>query len=295
MDCFSLLRARMNGLWLERDFSFAAHTSIGCGGIAAACARPADAAELCKLLAFLGREAVPYCFLGAGNNVLPADGFFDGVVICFSRMNGIASDGLGIVCGAGVSAGKLLRFAEERGIGGLEFLTGIPASVGGAAVMNAGVREGHLADVVFTVTGIQNGEIREFSREECKFSEKYSIFQGGIAVTGVYLRGTRSTAEEIRKKRQDFSEKRKRLPKGKSMGCVFVNPAGMSAGALIEDCGLKGLRVGNAYVSEAHANFIINGGAASAEIEALISMVKERVFRKTGILLREEIKRIPNP
>ena len=263
----------MNGLWLERDFSFAAHTSIGCGGIAAACARPADAAELCKLLALLGREAVPYCFLGAGNNVLPADGFFDGVVICFSRMNGIASDGLGIVCGAGVSAGKLLRFAEERGIGGLEFLTGIPASVGGAAVMNAGVREGHLADVVSTVTGIQ----------------------GGIAVTGVCLRGTRSTPEEIRKKRQAFSEKRKRLPKGKSMGCVFVNPAGMSAGALIEDCGLKGLRVGNAYVSEAHANFIINGGAASAEIEALISMVKERVFRQTGILLREEIKRVPNP
>ena len=101
--------------------------------------------------------------------------------------------------------------------------------------------------------------------------------------------------EEIRKKRQAFSEKRKRLPKGKSMGCVFVNPAGMSAGALIEDCGLKGLRVGNAYVSEAHANFIINGGAASAEIEALISMVKERVFRQTGILLREEIKRVPNP
>ncbi len=293
MDIEKFLGDRIHGLDTEANFSFARHTTIGCGGMAAVCAYPKTEEELIALLALLKRRGIPYCFLGVGANVLPADGRFEGVIVRFTRFSALSAQGTDIFCGAGVTAGALLRFAQARGIGGLEFLTGIPASLGGAVVMNAGVKEGHLSDVVHSVAAVEGGKARIFRLNECGFSEKYSVFQSGIAVTGVLLKGRPASQAEIAEKRGYFRAKRARLPKGRSMGCVFVNPEGGFAGELIDRSGCKGLSVGGAFVSEEHANFIINGGATSADIAKLIDLVKERVFAETGIRLREEIMRLP--
>ena len=293
MDIFALLRDCFPDLCLEQDFSFARHTTIGCGGRAAVCASPASEEELAALLAWLAKRSIPYCFLGAGANVLPRDGDFDGVVVRFSRMNSLEeADGM-IAAGAGVTGGALLRFAGAHRLGGLEFLTGIPTTVGGAVTMNAGVASGHLGDIVERVVGVEKGKLRVFSRAECRFSEKTSVFQEGIAVAKAYLRTEPSDEEAIRARMACFREKRKHLPKGRSMGCVFVNPEGRSAGAVIDSCGLKGLSVGGARVSEIHANFILNEGGTAEDISILIATVKKRVFERTGILLREEVRRIP--
>ncbi len=288
------LKERFPRLQAGEYFDFARHTTIGCGGTAAAWASPKDGEELALLMDFLKREHIPCCFLGAGANVLPQDGLFDGVVIRFDRMRELRADGTAVRVGAGVTGGRLLKELEARTLAGAEFLTGIPMTVGGGAAMNAGVKEGHIGDLVESVTCVEAGRTFVLTNAECRFSEKDSIFlQDRLAVVAVKLRLKKSFPEEIARRRCYFRLKRSSLPKGRSMGCVFVNPEGMSAGALIDGCGLKGASVGGARVSELHANFIINEGATSSEISALIALVKRRVYEERGILLREEIRRLP--
>lgn len=293
MDIRKFLKDSFPSLPFEEDFSFARHTTIGCGGTAAAAVSPSDGAELAALLSCLEKFGIPYCFLGAGANVLPSEGVFEGVVVRFGRMNALTREGRTISAGAGVTGGALLRFARQNGLGGLEFLSGIPMTVGGAAVMNAGVRGKHMSDVVCEVTAVRKGRTETFSAADCLFSEKRSVFQSGIAVAGVKFACRPSSEEEILSGSARYRALRRRLPKGRSMGCVFVNPEGRSAGEIIEACGFKGYSAGGARVSEAHANFILNEGAGSAEISALIEEIKTSVFERTGILLAEEIKRIP--
>lgn len=293
MEIFALLRGCFPALTMERNFSFARHTTIGCGGIAEVCAFPKDADELIALLAFLEEERIARCFLGAGANVLPSDGPFCGAVIRFSRMNKIVCEGNRLIAGAGTTGGTLLRAAAGCGLKGLHFLTGIPMTVGGAAVMNAGVAGRHISDVLIWAEGIEGGKIRRFSREECLFSEKQSLFQSGIALTRVCLAGEPAGEREIAAEREFYRQKRRGLPRGRSMGCVFVNPENGHAGALIDRCGLKGMRIGGARVSEQHANFILSDGGTAADVARLIAFVRGEVYRRTGILLREEIRRIP--
>ncbi len=287
------MRERIGGVRFEEDFSFARHTTIGCGGRAALAAYPLDAERVCALLLYLERERIPHCLLGAGANVLPADGDFDGVVVRFSALNELRADGTAIYAGAGVTGGALCRFARAKALGGFEPLTGIPLTVGGGIAMNAGVREGHFSDLAERVFAVENGILRTFGRADCAFAEKESVFQGGLAIVGAILRGERRPSAEIEARTAHFRAARAHLPHGRSMGCVFVNPAGDSAGRLIEHCGLKGCAVGGARVSEIHANFILNEGGTSRDVSELIGLVKERVRDKTGILLREEIRRIP--
>lgn len=295
MELCTRIQDRFPSAAVQGDFSFARHTTIGTGGIAAAAVFPRSGHELAELLTWLQEEDIPHCLLGAGANVLAADAPFQGVVIKFSRMMDIAllSDG-NILAQAGVTGGALLRFAAGRGRGGLEMLSGIPMTVGGAVAMNAGVSEGHIGDFVVRVTAVCNGKLTELNEQECRFSQKDSIFlRKKCAVVSVMLRTRACYSDEIARRRCYFLKKREHLPKGRSMGCVFVNPPEGSAGALIEACGLKGMRVGDAYVSLQHANFIINEGRSSRDIDCLIRLVSERVKRRTGIRLREEIQRLP--
>lgn len=293
MEHFAELSARFPKIAWEREFSLSKHTTIGCGGTAALAASPRDTESAAELLAYLARSGVPHYFLGAGANVLPADGRFDGVVVRFHALKTLYLDGETVYAGAGVTGGALLRFAEENRIGGFEPFTGIPMSVGGGITMNAGVDGGHFSDVTLGVVGIERGRIRSFTLRDCAFSEKYSLFQSGIAVTGVYLKGERSSPQRIAERREEFRKRRAHLPGGRSMGCVFVNPEGDSAGRLIEQCGLKGARSGGAVVSEKHANFILNEGGTAADVSALIALIKREVHRQTGIVLQEEIRRLP--
>ncbi len=293
MEHFAELCARFPKVVWEREFSFARHTTIGCGGTASLAASPADLETAAELIAYLRRSHIPHCFLGAGANVLPADGRFEGVVVRFCRLKTLYADGETIYAGAGVTGGALLRFAEANGLGGLECFTGIPMTVGGGVTMNAGVAEGHFSDVVTGVVGVREGRIAVFSRRDCAFSEKTSIFGNGTAVIGAYLKGSASSPQEIAERRAHFRAARAHLPRGRSMGCVFVNPEGDFAGRLIAQCGLKGTRVGGAVVSCGHGNFILNEGGTSADVSALIALIREEVLRQTGILLREEIRRLP--
>ena len=294
MTAAGYLRAHFPRLKAGERFDFARHTSIGCGGTAAAWACPSDGEELASLLALCERERIPYCFLGAGANVLPQDGLFDGVVIRFRGFRKLEAEGCIVRVGAGVTGGRLLRFARENCLAGAEFLTGIPMTVGGAVAMNAGVKEGHIGDLVSGVVCAVPGRVFALSSEACRFGEKDSIFlREKIAVIGGELKFKYSFPDEIERRRCYFRLKRASLPKGRSMGCVFVNPEEESAGALIERCGLKGVRIGGARVSEIHANFILNDGGSSADVSALIALVKERVKRETGVVLREEVRRLP--
>lgn len=293
MELFTRLKERFPRLECECNFRFARHTTIGCGGIAAVAAYPSCAEETAELLAWLGRERIPYCFLGAGANVLPSDGVFDGVVVRFCRLNALGADGAEVFSGAGVTGGAFLSFAEHGGIGGFSPFSGIPMTIGGGTAMNAGVRELHFSDVVQRVLCVESGRLRILEREDCAFREKDSLFLHGIAVVGVWMRGKLSHPADIARESCYFRARRSRLPKGRSMGCTFVNPAGISAGELIERCGLKGARRGGAVVSGQHANFILNEGASGSDVAALIAFVKEQVEKQTGIALREEIRRIP--
>lgn len=293
MHLASRLRGKFPRLALTEDFSFARHTTIGCGGSAAAAAMPACLEETAQLLTFLERERIPYCYLGAGANVLPAEGRFEGVVVRFCNMNTLYADGTSLYAGAGVTGGRLLAFAAANAIGGFEPFSGIPTSVGGGITMNAGVKELHFGDVTERVIAAERGKIYTLSQSECRFSEKSSLFQQGIAVLGAYFTGKRSDARTIAARACDFRRRRAGLPKGRSMGCAFVNPPDRSAGELIEKCGLKNTRVGGARVSEIHANFILNEGGTADDILALAELVKARVYMQTGITLREEFRRIP--
>ncbi len=274
----------------ERIF-FSRCTTIGCGGESVSVS-PSDAEEAVAVLNFLKRERIPHAFLGAGANTLLPDGRHEAVLVRSDLLKGLVLSGNTLYAGAGVTGGALIRFALTHGIGGFEPFIGIPMTVGGACVMNAGVRERHLSDVALRVLAVRGGRIESFSPETCRFDEKESIFQEGIFVVGVLLRAERAPQEIIRKRCGEFLARRASLPKGHSMGCVFVNPKEMGAGQLIDRCGLKGMRCGGAFVSDKHANFIINEGTSSADVAALIDGVKAEVRKKTGIVLREEVRRL---
>ncbi len=293
MDFFAVFAERFPESSLEREFSFAAHTTIGCGGKAAVAASPASTEECAEMLSFLKTCGIPYCFLGAGANVLPSDEDFDGIVFRFHRLNRLYCMGATVYAGAGVSGSGLVSFAREQDLSGFEKFAGIPMTVGGGIAMNAGIADGHFSDLVERVVGIEQGKIRTFTLAECDYAEKHSVFLSGIAVTGAYLRGCESFREQIDSNLCYYRKRREHLPKGRSMGCTFVNPDGKSAGELIDRCGLKGIRIGGARVSERHANFIINEGGTANDVARLIETIKREVEAQTGIILREEIQRLP--
>lgn len=294
MELADKLISRFPTLAAERNFFFKTHTTIGCGGYAAVALSPASEEEAAELLLYLSREGIPHCYLGAGANVLPSEKFYEGVVVRFGRLNALRTNETVIYAGAGVTGGRLCRFARERDLSGLEFLTGIPMTAGGAVAMNAGVAEGHISDCAVRVLAIEKGKLKTLEARDCAFRTKSSIFlREKIAVVGIYLKTAYAQNEQILRNTCYFQGKRAHLPKGRSMGCVFVNPEAGSAGKLIEECGLKGHTVGGAHVSTVHANFIINEGGSADDISELVAFVKDTVHKQTGILLREEIRRIP--
>jgi UDP-N-acetylmuramate dehydrogenase len=276
----------------EKDFSFADHTTIGVGGRASAFF-PQTVKELTTLSGVLERCAFPYFVLGGGSNILPQDGDYEHTVIVPKAFDGVVCEGERLTAECGVTAGKLLAVCVEKGLSGLEFLAGIPAQVGGLVCMNAGTRAGHIADVTESVTFLRGKKFVTYTKEQCCFGEKESIFGHERAIVlSVRFRLRRTTSEKVREEIARMAKMRSGQPKGKSMGCVFQNPyPSLSAGALIDACGCKGWKQGGAVVSSMHANFILNeNNATSADIKTLIGRVKNHVYQTTGILLREEIR-----
>lgn len=278
-------------IYTETPFDFTKHSTIGCGGFAQTAYYPQTEQEAVYLLSVLKKEWVA---VGNLSNVLPSDVGTNCAVVCTKKMTEIQESADGVFVSAGVTSGALLRYMKGVGYTGAEFFAGIPCTLGGMLYMNGGVGGRYVADIVKTVRVIRNGVAVDLTVEECEYSYKNSAFmRTNDFILGALLRLEKSDKQTIEEEIRRWLAKRAHLPKGKSMGCVFKNPQGVSAGALIEGAGFKGVRVGGAKVSELHANFIINDKDATAEeIYALIQKIKTAVYEKYGVRLEEEIRYI---
>ncbi|MBQ8374601.1 MAG: UDP-N-acetylmuramate dehydrogenase [Clostridia bacterium] len=272
------------------EYEFKKGSTIGCGGVVNA-VFPRSFTELIEVVDWCEEKQKRYCVLGNASNVLPPEAQSDTLFIFTKRLVG-ATFGKTPLVYAGMTAGAFLKECEAHGKSGAEFLAGVPCTMGGAAYMNAGAAGKYLSEIIKSVIVYQNGELRSFPKSECDYSYKHSRFmeKGGV-IFAVMLDLTDETPEAIARKKAEYLNRRKSLPTGRSMGCIFKNPDGQAAGKLIEGAGLKGLRLGDAFVSEEHANFIINGGNATVkEIKKLIEIVKNAVYAQYRVRLEEEIR-----
>ena len=271
------------------DFSFAKNTTYACGGNAEVAYFPDSVKQATEIFDYLNNAGKKFIVLGNGSNVLASDKGFDGCVICTKRLSGVMQTANTIFCYAGTKVAELLKFCTDNGLGGLEYLAGIPATVGGIAFMNGGAGGIYISENIVSVL-LYNGKILNFSNKKCNFGYKYSIMRDiNSLILGVELKVYPQSSEKVRENIVGFLNKRKFHPKGASCGCVFKNIGNISAGKLIDDCGLKGLSCGGAIVSQSHANFLINNDGNSADVYELIATVKKKVFEQTGIMLEEEV------
>jgi UDP-N-acetylenolpyruvoylglucosamine reductase len=290
------LRTRVTGETVVRENEpLAKHTTMRVGGPADVYIEPAGEADLKAVLEFCATENLQFFVLGRGSNLLVRDGGFRGVVIClahpfFSRVE-VAGECL--VCGAGAKLKTIANEARRHGLEGLEFLEGIPGSLGGALRMNAGAMGGAAFEVVESVRAMSyDGQVAEFAPGQMDVTyRRCGGLQQRIALAAT-LRGRAGDSEAIRARMRDFSEKRwASQPAAPSAGCVFKNPAGIPAGRLIDELGLKGTQIGGARVSLEHGNFLVNDGDATArDLLALAEMVRGRAKSERGIELELEVQ-----
>lgn len=269
------------------------HTYFRIGGPADVMFFPNDALEIKTVLLKAGSYGIPIFILGMGTNLLVKDGGIQGITINLKNLNRIKQVDSLIYAEAGVPLQRLLSFAADNSFGGLEFAAGIPGAVGGAIFMNAGTREGEMKDVIEQVTLMnRKGELRIFKKDEISFSYRNSGLEGAIII-GASFRLKKGNPDEIKKKiKEHIMERAGREPSGyPNSGSIFKNPAGDHAGRIIDELGLKGLRIGDAEVSDVHANFIVNKGTARAgDVISLMNLIEERVFKEKGIVLEPEIR-----
>ncbi len=277
------------------------HCSFRTGGNADLyiCAETTEA--LAAAIKTVKEADLPYYILGRGTNVLIGDKGFRGCVITMSanaagksELSRIEVEGNTITAGAGVSMAALAAAACEHGLAGLECAAGIPGSVGGGLVMNAGAYGGELKDVVTSVRVLEeDGQVRNYDAESMEFGYRTSILKKnkGVAVEACFALSPDAT-EEIRKRMSELAAKRseKQPLEYPSAGSTFKRPEGYFAGKLIEDAGLRGFSVGGAQVSEKHCGFVINKKeATSADVRNLIEEVQKKVYESSGVRLEKEV------
>jgi UDP-N-acetylmuramate dehydrogenase len=285
---------RAAGIDFRLDEPLARYTTMGLGGPADLLARPASVSEMVKVLA-LAREAdLPVRVIGAGSNLLIDDSGVRGVVIATGALDEVHFPSEGIVeAGAGVHFPTLVRQTASRGLRGLEAGVGIPGSLGGIITMNAGAYQFSIGPLVGEVEAVSPGRGRVVLHgKEIDFRYRASSFGANLIVARAKISLTPDDPLAIKRDiNQHMRFRKETQPVGiKSAGCIFKNPAGDSAGRLIDRAGLKGFRVGGARVSEVHANFIVHEGKASTrDVLALIDAVREKVLRETSILLETEV------
>jgi UDP-N-acetylmuramate dehydrogenase len=272
----------------------AQHTSYGVGGPADAFCTPPDDGAVRLLLRRAAEHGVPALILGRGTNVVVADKGFRGLVINLEAgCRGLEAEGRRVRVGAGRSLERLVRFCEERSLGGLEQLSGIPGTVGGALVMNAGAFGTEIGDRVVTVRGLtREGAAVEVPRDEAGFGYRTASGLEELVLLGCDLELEPGNTQQLKKTREEIIARRKaRQPlEYPSAGSVFKRPPGDYAGRLIEVAGCKGMREGGAEVSVKHANFILNRDSASAaDIHTLMERVRSRVFERFNVRLETEV------
>lgn len=272
------------------------YTSFKIGGEADVMIFPDNISKLSSIVSFIKKENLPSLVLGKGSNMLVYDGGFRGVVINTCKLDEIKLvDDKTIVCQCGVSLSKLCRFALDNSLTGLEFAFGIPGTAGGAAYMNAGAYGGEMKDVLVSCEHIlADGSFASFSGEELKLSYRHSAYSDSdFIILSLTIKLSKGNPAEIKAKMDELMAKRrdKQPLEYPSAGSTFKRPEGYFAGALIEQCNLKGYTVGGAQVSEKHAGFVVNkGGATAADVISVIEHCQKTVLNKTGVLLEPEVK-----
>ncbi|MBR5284943.1 MAG: UDP-N-acetylmuramate dehydrogenase [Clostridia bacterium] len=285
------------GVFYKENEPLSAHTSFRIGGPARWLAEPENAEQLICLLSALREKDIRYFIKGNGSNLLAADEGFDGVVIELgNRFAEVRVEGSCIYAEAGALLSRIANAALDHGLTGLEFAHGIPGSLGGAVFMNAGAYGGEMKDVVCRVTYLDSDlKVCTMTGAEAEFIYRGSIFKQhrDWVILSAEMELHPGDAEQIRELMRDLAGRRrdKQPLEYPSAGSTFKRPEGYFAAKLIEDCGLKGLQVGGAQVSEKHSGFVINkGGATCSDVLALCSKVYDTVMERFGVPLEREIE-----
>lgn len=278
---------------LERE-PMSRHTTFRVGGPVSLMALPRSVRQAEAAVCAAAEEGIAPVFVGNGSNLLVPDEGLDAFVIkTVGGLCGVAVEGTAITAESGILLSRLAVLARDSGLTGLEFAHGIPGSLGGAVTMNAGAYDGEMAQVVTSVTFLNaSGQVE--TTDQFDFSYRHSAFSDGTRlILRAQLQLQRGDPAAIRARMEELMERRKsKQPlEWPSAGSTFKRPQGHFAAALIDQCGLKGLSVGGAQVSEKHAGFVINkGGATCADILELMELVHKRVFEQTGVALEPEVK-----
>ena len=283
---------------LTADAPLGPQTWFRAGGAAEVLFKPADVEDLATFMAALPPD-VPVTVLGVGSNILVRDGGVRGVVIRLLRgFTGILVEGHEILASAGALDLNVALTARDHGLAGLEFLSGIPGTIGGALRMNAGAYEGDLSQVLVSAEAVdRSGKVHVVPASALGFSYRHSEAPAEWIFTSARLRATPGDQLAIARRIAEIDAARTdSQPRSRTGGSTFVNPPGHKAWQLVDKAGCRGLRIGEAQVSEKHCNFLINLGEATAtDIEALGEEVRRRVREQTGMQLEWEIRRIGEP
>jgi UDP-N-acetylmuramate dehydrogenase len=275
------------------------YTTFRVGGQAEALYEAVDLEVLKRVLAYLDKEHIPYLVVGRGSNILVKDNGLEGLVILLggslARVEEKETDDISVLAGAGLHLVELLSYCRSSGLGGLEFLSGIPGTVGGAVVMNAGAFGEEIASRVkeIHVVNTRGDLIIRDRSSELEFSYRKLNMEKGSVIVRVLFRLTSEAEGTVAKRISDYLKRKKESQplEYPSAGSVFKNPPDDYAGRLIEKAGLKGKKIGGAMISEKHANFIVNtGGAKAKDILDLMYLAQETVKKETGIQLEPEIR-----
>ncbi len=283
-------------IFYEQDVSMKNLTSIKIGANAKFVVYPENFEQVKSLILFCKEEKLLYYFLGNGSNIIAKDEDFLGILISSKKLNKIKIlNNNKIYCESGVSLFKLCMFSCENSLSNLENLYGIPGSLGGAIAMNAGAYGTEIKDVVVGASHLdEKGNLFFFKREGLNFSYRNSIYQkNNFFIMSAILKLEKGNKEEIEAKMREVLKKRKEKQplEFPNSGSIFKRPKNDFAAKLIEECGLKGLKVGGAMVSKKHAGFIINtGGATGKDVKCLIEKIKNTVKIKKNVYLETEVK-----
>ena len=289
------LRGSVSGTVLLNE-RLSPYTSWKIGGPADIFFLPENSQEVKTSVVEAAREGIPVTILGNGTNVLIRDGGIDGLVIKLSQLRTVRRNGDSIFAEAGTGLPFLVSRALKECLSGLEFAVGIPASLGGAVVNNAGAHGLNIQNVLVEVQTLDaKGYLLTYGTDDLNFGYRSSSlkFSGERIVLAAELRLRQEASHRIKERMENFVEYRRSTQpvRAATAGSVFINPPQVSAGYLIEQAGLKGTKIGSAQVSVKHANFIVNtGGATASDVLALINLVQEGVHKKFGIKLLTEIQ-----
>lgn len=291
--------AKSIGCPSQRDVPMSKYTTFRIGGNASVMLTPTTDEQLASIIKKCKKDNIKPFIIGNGSNMLISDKGLDTVVInmCRTVPKIELVNGDTVVCDAGATMSKVCNFALENGLTGLEFAFGIPGSAGGAAYMNAGAYGGEMKDVLVECRHIDSdGNFGSLKGEELGLAYRTSAYEhNGYIITTLVMKLSKGNKDEIRAKMQELLQRRKdKQPlEYPSAGSTFKRPEGYFAGALIEECGLKGYSVGGAQVSEKHAGFVINKGDASAkDVLDLIKYIQDKVLSEKGVMLEPEVRLI---